>query len=193
MISSDNLLSHEDRARFQSLLDDHKNGRHIKNSDKAWMVSQNELAYKKYLGSSPDLYADGILEDDSLMHEFEKNSADFKDASQCFGFNMPEYQDAFFQYDQSISELLSERIRKFRPNITNEDQRSAAGHVMDDLPFRAQVAFGTYPRWRFRVPVLTPSTFGAMAGTLMKFEDAVTEVHITKRSAVALYQLIYHL
>ena len=180
MLSSDKLVSHEDRARFQLLLDDHRNGKHINDSDKAWMVSQNELAYKKYLGSSPDLYADGMLEDDSLMHEFEKNSADFKDASQCFGFNVPEYEDAFFQYDQSISELLSERIRKFRPSITDENQCSAAGDVMDDLPFQAQVAFGTYPGGQFRVPVLTPSTFGAMAGTLMKFGDAVTEVHMAK-------------
>ena len=63
---------------------------------------------------------------------------------------------------------------------------------MDDLPFRAQVAFGTYPRGQFRVPVLMPSTFGAMADMLIKFEDAVTEVHIVKRSAVALYWLTYH-
>ena len=121
MISSNKLLSHEDRARFMLLLDAHKNEGHINNSNKAWMASQNELAYKKYLDSSPDLYADDVLKDDSLMHEFEKNLADFKDALHCFGFNMPEFKDTFFQYNQSISDHLSERIRKFRPKITNED------------------------------------------------------------------------
>ena len=72
--------------------------------------------------------------------------------------------------------------RASHERLPSEPEDAAAAAVQDpidaaeDLPFRAQVAFGTYPEWRFRVPVMTPSTFGAMANTLTKFPHAITEV-----------------
>lgn len=186
MISSDKLLNKEDEERLALLLDDYKNERPINDEDIVWMMDQHMLAYRRYLDSSPDLFADTVVKNDPLMHKLEKDLADFKDASQCFGFDVPEYNDVFMQYEQSIYESLLVRIKDVRPTITNQDQRHAIGDVKDSLAFRAQIAFGTYPKRRFRVPVLTPSTFGAMAGTLIKFEGAVTEVHVPKRSVVAL-------
>jgi hypothetical protein len=180
MISSDKLLDNKDKKRLTLLLEDYKNEKPINDGDMVWMVEHHTLAHRQYLDSSPHLFADTVVKDDPLMIKIENTSADFKDASQCFGFDVPEYNRAFMKYDQNINEFLLRRIKDVRPTLTGQEQRDAMGDVKDSLTFRAQVAFGTYPGRRFRVPVLTPSAFGAMAGTLMKFEGAVTEVHVPK-------------
>lgn len=186
MVSSDKLLDKEDKERLQQLVDDYKDERPVSRGDAGWMMRQNMLAYDKYLDSSPEVFADTVVKDDPFMLKLETISTDFKDASQCFGFDAPEYNDAFLQYDQNVKDALLDRIKDVRPTFTDQDQRHAASDVKDSLAFRAQVAFSTYPERRFRVPVLTPSTFGAMANTLMKFEDAVTEVCSLIRSVVGL-------
>ena len=130
----------------------------------------------KYLNSPIDKLQDTVVYDDTFMNELEKISTRFKATSHCFGFDVPEYNRAFTQYDKNIMALVSERMKAVRVSLTTREERDAASDAAEDLPFRAQVAFGTYPEWRFRVPVMTPSTFGAMANTLTKFPRAITEV-----------------
>ena len=186
LISSDELFtSSKDEKRFKSLLDSYRNGRPVDRSDVEWMMDQHKRAYDRYLDSSPHEFHRLVLGNDALMRELENVSVDFQDASKCFGFDVPEYNEAFRNYDQSIRRSLVHSLKTFQNTLNDKDQRRAAGAVKDDLELRAQVAFGAYPEWRFRVPVLTPSTFGAMADTFTKFPCAITEVWLLKHLSMS--------
>jgi hypothetical protein len=174
LISSDKLLGKEDEARLTTFIDGFEEGRTIDPEHIVWVSDKTKAACKKLLDSSPDL-GDNVIYDDSFMHELDNISEEFKDTSDCFGFEVSEYQDAFSQYGKDISELLIERIKAVRTKIT-KSLRHTASDVLDELPFRIKVAFGNHPCDRTRWPVLTPNTFAAMAETLMKFEDAMNEV-----------------
>ena len=80
--------------------------------------------------------------------------------------------------NKGVEALLCNRIKAVKPSLETRLERDAASNAMDDLAFRTQVAFSTYPKWRFHIPVMTPSTFGAMAETLMQFPHAITEVSV---------------
>ena len=176
LISSDKLLDQEAKEQLSSLLDDFRNNKPIEAGDITWMIEQNTRVYQKYLNSPANQLQDKVVTDDALMNNLEKISAPFKGTSQCFGFDVPEYKAAFMQYDEGVEALLRDRIKAVQPSLTTRHERDAASDAMDDLMFRTQVAFSTYPTWRFRIPVLTPFTFGAMAETLMQFPHAITEV-----------------
>lgn len=174
LVSSDKLLGKEDKARMRSLLDDVDNKKEIQVDDSVWMSDKTELACKKLLDSSPDL-GDDLMDDDSFMHELDKISEDFKDATTCFGFKVAEYQRAFLQYDKDLEEHLTDKIKTLRSTY-NKHKRDTATDVLDDLHFRIKIAFGIHPRDQMPFPLLTPNTFAAMAETVMRFGDAVTEV-----------------
>lgn len=186
MSSGELFKSSKDEKRFKSLLDSYKKERTLGRDDVRWLMERHKQAYDRYLSSSPHKFHSSVLENDALMLELEKVSAGFTDASQCFGFDMQEYNDAFRNYDKGITAALQGVLESFRSTLNEKNERHAAVAVHEDLELRVQVAFGAYPEWRFRVPVLTPSTFGAMAETFMKFPGAITEVWLLEHLPVSL-------
>lgn len=183
LVSSDSLFKDKkEEEKLLSLLDDYRDEKQMGRSDVEWMMSQNKLAYERYLCTKPgpDLLKDPVVENDVLMHELENISEGFKHASQCFGFDVPEYNNAFQQYDEGITEALHDAVGTAASTLNERDLRYVATDIRDGLKLRVQVAFGAYPEWRFRVPVLTPSTFGAMADTFKRFPNAITEARLPR-------------
>ena len=56
--------------------------------------------------------------DDTFMNELEKILTCFKAISHCFGFDVPEYNCMFMQYDKNIMALVSERMKAVRVLMT---------------------------------------------------------------------------
>ena len=187
LISSDNLLDdRQDEERLEELLGNYMQEASISTDDMEWMMTQHGRAYESYLKALPDIFHRDVVNDDTLMSKLERSSSDFKDASKCFGFNAEDYNNAFLQYVEDIKGILDDRLSTVQPSLHNKSTRQAAKNIRDSLGFRVQIAFGDYPQWRPRIPVMVPSTFAAMAETFMRFPNAITEVQLLKLSSVPL-------
>ena len=187
LISSDDLLGdRQDEERLKKLSDDYMEEVSIDQGDIDWIMRQHMHVYRNYLDALPDTFHETVVNSDTLMSELERSSADFKEASKCFGFNVQDYNNAFLQYAEDIKGILLDRLSIVQPTLKEESERQAVKKIRDSLGFRAQVAFGDYPQWRPRIPVMVPSTFAAMAETFMKFPNAITEVLLLKLSSLPL-------
>jgi hypothetical protein len=187
LISSGDLLNdRQDEERFKKLSDDYREEVSIDQGDMEWMMKQHVLAYDNYLEALPDTFHETVVNNDTLMSELERSSADFKDASKCFGFNVEDYNNAFLQYVEDIKGTLLDRLSTVQPALKEESERHAIKKICDSLGFQAQITFDDYLQWWPRIPMMAPSTFAAMAETFMKFPNAITEVQLLKLSSVPL-------
>ena len=73
--------------------------------------------------------------DDTFMNELEKILTCFKAISHCFGFDVPEYNCMFMQYDKNIMALVSERMKAVRVFLTTREEHDAASDAAEDLLF----------------------------------------------------------
>ena len=101
--------------------------------------------YHNYLDALPDTFHETVVNSDMLMSKLERSSADFKEASKCFGFNVQDYNNAFLQYAEDIKGILLDRLSIVQPTLKEESERQAVKKIRDSLGFRAQVTFGDYP------------------------------------------------
>jgi hypothetical protein len=170
MISADKLLDPKDQQQYSMLSE---MGDKISDGDVVWMMDTYWKGKQKFYQSTPDF--EDLLIDSSLIHGVDKLSQDFNQKSHCFGFDVPDYNNAFLPYEKKLAELLGERIKSIRSNLSI-DRRETATAIADNLKSRVQFVYGSTLFTRTRLPILTPNTFRPMAETFMRFPDAITEV-----------------
>lgn len=173
MLSPDKLVDHKEQQKYLKHLETHRNGDEVQDGDVLWMIEAHERVKSAFYNSSPD-FQDELI-DDSLIHELDKLSQDFNQTLDCFGFDVPSYNNAFLPYESKLAELLAKRIQNLRGKLS-VDRRETATAIALHLDSRVQLVYGHTPFSALRVPMLTPTTFRAMAETLMRFPDAITEV-----------------
>jgi hypothetical protein len=172
LISADKLLDEEDQRRHLPIFQAFWQGQEVDDGEAELMHLTLEKARKRFEQSMPDFEA---LIDSSLIHELNKLSEDFKHAWDCFGFDVPNYNNAFLLYESKLSSFLEKRIRNARAGLPVE-QRETANAICAEMKIRVALIYGPLPFPRLRIPMMTPSTFRAMAETLMRFPDAIAEV-----------------
>jgi hypothetical protein len=172
LISADKLLDEEDEREHLPLFRASWKGEKVADGNVEWMHATFQKARKKFDKSTPD-FEDLI--DSSLIHELNKLSEDFKHTWHCFGFDVPNYNKAFLLYETKLSNFLEKRISKTRGGLSVE-KRATANAICDEMEVRVGLIYGPMPFYRLRIPMMTPSTFRAMAETLMRFPDAIAEV-----------------
>jgi len=107
LILADKLLDKEEEVKFLPSFQACCNGQCVPDGELEWLMTVFLNTCKRFEESMPD-FEDLI--DSSLTHKLNKLSEDFKHTQDCFGFDIPNYDNAFLPYKTKLSNILEKWI-----------------------------------------------------------------------------------
>jgi len=141
MISADKLLDQQEELRYLPTFEAYWNSNKVLEGKDEWMYRTIQSAHKRFEESTPD-FEDLI--NSSLIHKLNKLSEDFKHMSGCFGFDVPNYNNAFLLYKTKLLDLLKKWIRNACAGLPVE-QRAMANAICAEMKVRVGLIYGLMP------------------------------------------------